>query len=363
MMPAHSAGREISFLLIGPVFRQRLRDIGGTAISFDRFCNFMRTSKFPCSIVATNHFRKVRLDVLNFVATLAHVVMNLPRIDIIVAHFSPGGAMFLGPFVYLLARLTGKRIAFRIFGGNLNEYHRKLPDWKRYFLERFACRTDLLLLQTRELVNYFSPLAHKVSFLPTCRPRHQGTAPRSIYSKRLVYIGQIIQAKGIDLVLELRSMLPSEYQLDLYGPILEKRYEGLRQEVFYKGMLTPETVRDVLCNYDVLLFPTAHPGEGYPGIVLEALLQGIPVVASRWGSLGEIIHHNDNGMLIESRDPSVWLHEILRMDPERYQQMSLSAWQSAAPFDQELVYEDLLRQLLSLKDPASQCITSGKLNH
>ncbi|MBP8724581.1 MAG: hypothetical protein JPMHGGIA_01223 [Saprospiraceae bacterium] len=354
MTPAHPAGRETRFLLIGPVFRQRMRDIGGTTISFNRFCNFMQATDYPCEVVATNHFRKLRPDVFNFFAALANIFIHLPRTNIIVAHFSPGGAMFLGPFVYLLARLTGKRVAFRIFGGNLNQYHLKLPPWQRYFLERSVCRADVLLLQTKELVEYFSPLAENVAFLPTCRPRHHGTAPRDNYQRRLVYIGQVIQAKGVDLLLELRSMLPSEYQLDLYGPILENKYERLRQEFFYKGTLSPEKVRDVMCNYDVLIFPTIHPGEGYPGIVLEALLQGIPVIASQWGSLGEIIRNDDNGILIESRDPKVWHDEILRMDSVRYKQMSLRAWQSATPFDQEVVFKKLLHQLLFLDVPGTQ---------
>ncbi len=43
-----------------------------------------------------------------------------------------------------------------------------------------------------------------------------------------------------------------------------------------------------LSKYDEVLLPTYYPGEGYPGIIIEAYSVGIPVITTKWKSIPEI---------------------------------------------------------------------------
>lgn len=54
-------------------------------------------------------------------------------------------------------------------------------------------------------------------------------------------------------------------------------------------------------NYDALLLPTYWEGEGHPGVILEAYCAGIPVIATRWGGIPEIVT-SETGILVEPRD-------------------------------------------------------------
>ena len=69
----------------------------------------------------------------------------------------------------------------------------------------------------------------------------------------------------------------------------------------FRGALPHEAVREVLAEHDVLLFPSYHKGEGMPGVLIEALQMGLPVICSDWRGLPEIIRHEENGLRVVPR--------------------------------------------------------------
>jgi len=64
--------------------------------------------------------------------------------------------------------------------------------------------------------------------------------------------------------------------------------------------------------------------------VLEALVMGKPVVASRVGGLPDLITHGGNGLLVPPAAPSALAHAVcsLLWDPSRLRRMSESAHRS-----------------------------------
>ncbi|MFZ5806398.1 MAG: glycosyltransferase family 4 protein [Verrucomicrobiota bacterium] len=62
-----------------------------------------------------------------------------------------------------------------------------------------------------------------------------------------------------------------------------------------------EDIAEVLAGLDVIVLPSyAH--EGVPQILLQALAMNKPIVASRIGGIPEIIHHGENGLLVEPQN-------------------------------------------------------------
>ena len=58
-----------------------------------------------------------------------------------------------------------------------------------------------------------------------------------------------------------------------------------------------EQAIEVLAHYDCMLFPTHYDGEGFPGVILEAYMAGIPVIASRWKFNDEFVFDGRTGYL------------------------------------------------------------------
>lgn len=83
--------------------------------------------------------------------------------------------------------------------------------------------------------------------------------------------------------------------------------------IHYKGILQPSEVVPVLENSDVLIFPTHYEGEGCPGILVEALSAGLPIIASDWKYNSEFVEHGVNGFLCDTYCVQDYVHAIVRL--------------------------------------------------
>ncbi len=67
--------------------------------------------------------------------------------------------------------------------------------------------------------------------------------------------------------------------------------------------MTTDKGYDLLSTYDMMLFPTYWRGEGFPGVVLDANIAGVPIIASDWNLNTEVIENNQTGIIIPTHDP------------------------------------------------------------
>ena len=49
----------------------------------------------------------------------------------------------------------------------------------------------------------------------------------------------------------------------------------------------------------MLLFPTKHKDEGFPGTIVDAFCAGLPVIASNWTSCCDIVTDKKTGIIYE----------------------------------------------------------------
>ena len=89
----------------------------------------------------------------------------------------------------------------------------------------------------------------------------------------------------------------------------------------YLGPISAPAVRAELRNALALVVPSIW-FEGFPLVVLEAYAAGTPVIASRLGSLGEIVDDGTTGLLVPPNDP-VALGERIRWATEHPAELAL----------------------------------------
>ena len=70
-------------------------------------------------------------------------------------------------------------------------------------------------------------------------------------------------------------------------------------------------VGDYLAAFDLFILPSNKEGIG--AILLDAMEQGLPVVASRVGGLPEIVRDGDNGLLIDAASTDQLQGAILQL--------------------------------------------------
>ncbi len=99
------------------------------------------------------------------------------------------------------------------------------------------------------------------------------------------------------------------------GPLFETMHNlvealGLDEVVEFPGILSPDEVArwmrraTAFVQHSVTprVGPNAGDSEGTPVAMLEAMMTGLPVIATRHAGLGEVIEHGVTGLLVDERD-------------------------------------------------------------
>jgi glycosyltransferase involved in cell wall biosynthesis len=133
---------------------------------------------------------------------------------------------------------------------------------------------------------------------------NQPQAPsRGDFGLHIIYLGAMNKRKGVDILLAaVKSVQAQRYNvyLDLYGSTDGGKYEAFDSSICFRGRLPFETVQATLQNYDVLIIPSRHDGWGV--VVNEALLQGVPVIASSRVGAKRLLESSGAGLVFESEN-------------------------------------------------------------
>ncbi|MBK8985795.1 MAG: glycosyltransferase family 4 protein [Chloroflexi bacterium] len=137
-----------------------------------------------------------------------------------------------------------------------------------------------------------------------------GTAPGE--PLRLVFLGSIVQRKGIAYLLDAMRILKEEpVQLTLCGRVapdvaLIERYHDCKVEV--KIGLSHAEVLQELHDADLFVFPSLL--EGFAHVILEAMSCGLPVITTPNTCGPDVIVHGKHGFIVPIRDSKVLVDRI-----------------------------------------------------
>ena len=167
---------------------------------------------------------------------------------------------------------------------------------------------------------------------------------------RFLFLSRINPHKGCDLILSAAERLNEryceKYEIDFYGEVAEEysafhKKVGTLPNVYYKGFVDLREVKnyDILAGYDVMLFPTFWHGEGFPGIIIDAFVAGLPVIASDWHLNKDIISEGKTGYLIKTDDIEALYRAMEKciIDPSTIRTMVPACQQEALKYDVDSV--------------------------
>lgn len=178
---------------------------------------------------------------------------------------------------------------------------------------------------------------------------------------RFLFLSRIHPDKGIQEIVEACKELNlagynNQYEIDFYGAF-EKGYESTFHQqtsecenIHYKGFLNlmNNDGYKSLSQYDTLLFPSYWKGEGFPGIVIDAYIAGLPIIASDWNMNKEVIEDGKTGFIIPTHDVhslAQKMKEIIDGQVDLYKMRCHCAEQAQLYDYRNVVTKDLLKKL------------------
>ncbi len=260
-----------------------------------------KTGKYELMIADTYYIKtspvKLLWQTLKCLCTCKNIIILL----------SGRGMSVYFPLLYYWRKIFKTNVYHDVIGGTLAKFVDEHPKWKKYlnsfnknWVEFGSLRKDL---EDRRVNN--------VAVIPNFN-RIKKVAEVSAYKDtvyRFCTFSRVNLEKGtedaINAIKEINEKMGNETaKLDIYGPIedgYKQRFEQLQSEfgndIKYCGIVDFDKSTEVLKDYYMLLFPTFHDGEGFPGTIIDAFHSGLPTIATDWRANAEIIEHTKTGII------------------------------------------------------------------
>lgn len=154
-------------------------------------------------------------------------------------------------------------------------------------------------------------------------PRPGDASLRSSFSERnlIIYAGQIIRGKGVDVLLEALSLVKSRFECIILGDGNHRaeceelcRKLNLQDRVHFKGFVPQEELKEYYRECSVVALSSVWP-EPIATIGLEVMRYALPVVAFDAGGIKDWLIDGQNGRLVPWMDRASYaeaLDELLQ---------------------------------------------------
>ena len=195
-------------------------------------------------------------------------------------------------------------------------YHNRgydiMPNFWQNMAKRILSKSHRIILLDSPLLRHFfgSEFSFKTEYLPNtieCPKPKVDSIKISRSSTRLLYVGNLIESKGILDFIEVCSYLKkggysfefsiigqsADFSLDKIESIIDQK--GLRSYMTHIGPLYGEIKMRRIKECDILLFPSRYMFESFPLVILEAMCQELLVIAYRIGAVEKML---GNAMLL-----------------------------------------------------------------
>lgn len=237
----------------------------------------------------------------------------------------------------------------------------------RQVLRRFD-RVAVVSAQVRTRLLHAGVLPRDISTIPNgidVRRFNNGVAvlrrERQIFGPTIGFVGRLVPQKGGVVLLHaaqqvLRSAPDTTFVFVGDGPAREEWQTlsttlDVQKSVIFTGARSD--MPNVYASLDIVVLPSLV--EAMPMCLLEAMAAGRPVIASRVGSVPEMIVPGETGLLVEPNDPGEIARSILKLlrDHELANSLGTSAHHAIATrFSSEAMakrYLDLYNAVLAAR--------------
>jgi len=333
----------MSVLIIGPrTNRQYPEKTGGVIVLFEDLVSFCNEHSVQYRVIDTNK-ENYSNKLFAFFIIYFKLIVNIPKSTHVSLHGTANDYLFIAPMALIISKILNRPLSLRKFAGNYIEIYTHYSFFKKVIISWILKNASYSFFETKYLVTYFRKYNKNTFWFPNVRKK-QTQQVDAVYRKKFIFIGLVCKDKGVEVLLNAAQLLPAEYTVDIFGRLSTDFSTDFfdTKQIHYKGELQAEDVISTLLQYDILVLPSFR--EGYPGVILEALSIGMPVIATKLEGIQEILKNN-SGILIATNSVKQLTNAILSISQNNYNHYSSSAFKEFENFDTQIRTKEFLKRI------------------
>lgn len=334
-------------IFIGPILQGQLAQ-GGDTMKNQLF--LQRFSQVYDSVIAIDTFgwKKQPWVFIQLVWTLL-----IHRKTPVVISANPGSADTLIKFIHAIG--LDKNVVYWVVGGS---FHDMIAEGR--FSKKHYKNLKAILVQGQSMADSLSKNGlNNAQYVPNSKiiNRLATKNPKTDNITHFVFLSRVEESKGCKLIFDSVDALNEQgykkrFDVMFYGKMSEDsafanyfdKAISEHDETRYGGLLNlrEEKNYDVLAQYDVMLFPTFWHGEGFPGIVIDAYIASLPIIATDWNLNKDVVKEGETGWIIPTHDAKS-LTERMKYaieHPEIVAEMSVNSGKLALQYDSRKVLSE-----------------------
>ena len=250
---------------------------------------------------------RLLIPFINFFNKKRQIPFILPLVGTSVLHFS-------------LDKLDEKKQYEFMFGGNFSLVS---PSEK---IKRNLSMITYILPETELLTDVYRKYYGLKNVVTLNNFRDITAFPRIAKENdklKIIFYSRVMEKKGIfDIINACRSVENNCcFIFDIYGPLYLSKEEReiffslLDDHIHYLGVVDPADSVKLLASYDLMVFPTRFATEGTPGVIVESLIAGTPVLSSAFPQANVLLKNGFDSVqytFLDKEDLQVKLDQIVK---------------------------------------------------
>lgn len=257
-----------------------------------------------------------------------------------ILYYPPAGPKWV-PFLRDCAILISTRwlfakTVFHFHANGISKFHDALsPFWKWVYRLAYHKPDLCICLSQATRADAIQMRSLKIEIVPNGIPdlSLQDAQPlqASLPHPRILFLSNISLEKGAGTLIEALGLLKERgcaCACTIGGPFASEdeedqirslaRERNLENDIDWAGPLNPDQKAAQYRRSDIFCFPTHYHAEGQPLVLLEAMMFSLPIVATDWRGIPDMIENGKNGFLVPIRNPNslAQILEKLIKEPE-----------------------------------------------
>lgn len=234
----------------------------------------------------------------------------------------------------IASKLSGKKLIQKIVGdiawerangcgrfeGNIERYQKADLDIKSKLTNlyrNFAVKKSVMIITPsyylKNIVKGWNYPKDKIEVIYNAVEFEDANKKMKKNKFRIISVARLIPHKGLEAIIKTVSKLDfkTEFIIVGDGPLrnsLETLSNELKINIRFLGNISKKEVANWLSSSDVFILNSSY--EGLPHIVLEAMENSCPVIASAVGGTPEVVKNMSNGLLFEYNNQDELLKKI-----------------------------------------------------